>query len=777
MFSRLLAKSVPFDGAVRPSLYLPQHLADVVCCAEAVRRATLIHQCRALRLGDDAAERFGRVLSMAAVLHDLGKANDHFQGMIWETQERQGRVQGLRHEWVTILMLLRPKLLDWLRSASDLTDLDWQIVQWAIAGHHPAFGRSSPPVDRTVENGSGSRMILLSGHADFAACLEVIRQCHGLGPAPTFEDETVDIGDAHSEIRRHWNPQVLQWREDLQDQSLGLVAAVKASLLGADVAGSALPTECGPNSDLGAWIKGSLSKTPTSQQLAELIDDRLSSDGNRQTLRPFQRKVAELGAPAEQNVALVQAGCGSGKTLAAYLWAQKCCPNRRLYMCYPTTGTATEGFRDYLVSGESPKFDAELFHSRADEDLEILDVRYHDSDADRDSEYDTSIRIDSLAAWSTPIVCCTVDTVLGLIQNHRRALYSWPALAGAALVFDEIHSYDTRLFGALLKLLRHLPGIPVLLMTASLPRHRLESLTGAVQSGGRQLCLVEGPKELESLPRYCRAEPWISNDSQQALHAAKVELQRGGKVLWVANTVNRAMEFADQAKFLNPLIYHSRFRYEDRVQRHGDVVNAFKGQKPALAICTQVAEMSLDLSATLLITDLAPIPALIQRLGRLNRRARAASDGARPLLVVEPKNVHAAFASLPYDAQELALAQSWLAELPEVFSQADLVAAWHRVGDEPPDRPECVDSAWLDGGPKTDIGELRESSPGISVLLDADLPKAQRQPKQLPRFVIPMPPPGKKPWRSWERFRGIPVAPSDQINYDPQRGAQWPNAK
>ena len=41
----------------------------------------------------------------------------------------------------------------------------------------------------------------------------------------------------------------------------------------------------------------------------------------------------------------------------------------------------------------------------------------------------------------------------------------------------------------------------------------------------------------------------------------------------------------------------------------------------AEGVCSQVAEMSLDLSADLLVTDLAPAPALIQRLGRLNRRA------------------------------------------------------------------------------------------------------------------------------------------------------------
>ena len=34
--------------------------------------------------------------------------------------------------------------------------------------------------------------------------------------------------------------------------------------------------------------------------------------------------------------------------------------------------------------------------------------------------------------------------------------------------------------------------------------------------------------------------------------------------------------------------------------------------KPGFAATTQVAEMSLDLSADLLVTDLAPIPALIQ---------------------------------------------------------------------------------------------------------------------------------------------------------------------
>src|SRR5206468_4565028 len=90
-------------------------------------------------------------------------------------------------------------------------------------------------------------------------------------------------------------------------------------------------------------------------------------------------------------------------------------------------------------------------------------------------------RLESLESWSTPIVACTVDTVLGLVQNNRRGLFAWPALVQSAFVFDEIHAYDNRLFGALLRFLRDLPGLPVLLMTASLPKAREMALRSVLE--------------------------------------------------------------------------------------------------------------------------------------------------------------------------------------------------------------------------------------------------------------------------------------------------------
>src|SRR5207248_1487444 len=158
-----------------------------------------------------------------------------------------------------------------------------------------------------------------------------------------------------------------------------------------------------------------------------------------------------------------------------------------------------------------------------------------------------------------------VDTVLGMVQNNRRGLYAWPALAGAAFVIDEVHAYDDRLFGALLRFLQALPGVPVLLMTASLPKARLDSLRQCLRRRGLELPEVVGPPELEQLPRYRRQGPVGVRDPLADVWA---EVERGGKVLWVCNTVERARSAAERAADLNPVVYHSRFRYEDRVRQH-----------------------------------------------------------------------------------------------------------------------------------------------------------------------------------------------------------------
>jgi CRISPR-associated endonuclease/helicase Cas3 len=467
----------------------------------------------------------------------------------------------------------------------------------------------------------------------------------------------------------------------------------------------------------------------------------------------FQSAVANSSTA----VTYVKAGCGSGKTQAGYMWASKNHPTRRLYFCYPTTGTATEGFKDYL---HEPDVRADLFHSRRDVDFEIILNTGHDA---KNADADAAIRIDSLDAWSTPIVACTVDTVLGIVQNNKRGLFAWPALAQSAFVFDEIHAYDDRLFGALLRFLCDLPGLPSLLMTASLPKAREEALRAVLKEyRGIELIPIPGPVSLEELPRYRKATV-ADNDP---LSLVQETLKNGGKVLWVCNTVRRVMDAADRTSGHNPLIYHSRFKYEDRVHRHKAVIDAFdpKHGGSALAICSQVAEMSLDLKGcTLLVMDICPVPAAIQRLGRLNRQAKV-DDLTRPFVMIETDN------PLPYTPADLKATRTWFAKLAEDgISQKHLAQAWEQTGDQP---PELVASAWLDGGPKTEVTELREGSPGITVLMEEDLPRVKANRMNLGKLTIPMTP-TKFPWQSWPRERGLPVTPNCTIIYNPMRGAEW----
>ncbi|HZT80068.1 MAG TPA: CRISPR-associated helicase Cas3' [Gemmataceae bacterium] len=758
-FERLLAKSRPKDLSEdvpdSESMKLQVHLEDVYRAAGQVLDATGDEQLRALGLDPDRyRERFRRIVLLAAAVHDLGKANDHFQGMIHGTRDVRTNPQGLRHEWATLL-LLQP-LRDWFLPAIGGSEDDFAVLEWAVAGHHPAHDHASPPKD--CPGGCGPTLELFAGHADFRVALAWLGEKFDLGLPPETSNSKRTLcrpDSVFDEIARWFRKAQRRWDSMKNSPDARLVPAVKNCLIAADVAGSALPRVKPDDPERWGWITTSFGAKPEPGDLQTIVNHRLKGG----TPREFQKVVAASRDP----VTFVKAGCGTGKTLAAYMWAAANYPTRRLYFCYPTTGTATEGFKDYLFEpeGELGGIGAKLFHSRRDVDFDIILTTGKDIKSD---DADAAARLESLEAWSTPIVACTVDTVLGVVQNNKRGLFAWPALAQSAFVFDEIHAYDDRLFGALLRFLRDLPGLPVLLMTASLPAAREDALRNLLEQLGRKLRPILGPAELEDRPRYRKA----ATTGNDPLPLVRETLAAGGKVLWVCNTVGRVMEAADRAKEFGPLIYHSRFKYEDRVARHKAVIDAFDPEKnsgKALAICSQVAEMSLDLSAALVVTDLAPVPALIQRLGRLNRRAEVGSP-TKPFVVIEPKN------HLPYTSAHLDAARNWYARLPDDgISQRHLANAWEQTGDHP---PELVASAWLDGGPATTVRELREASPGITVLMAEDRPRVKAKPKDLPRLVLPMPPPPRSlNWQGWEKERGLPVAPAGTIDYDPMRGAQW----
>lgn len=705
--------------------------------------------------------RLGLALRLAALTHDLGKANSYFQGMVRDKSDYPPSAQPIRHELLSVLILLRNTggVADWLRrkialaGVGEVTDELFQTIIGAVAGHHvkmdDIWSKTFVP-----DRGGGASVDLYLGHADLHPIFGITGPIDTTWPLfkshPDFPGKDLaafNLGSNDWSDRLVGNPE--WWR---------FAAAVKALLMAADVAGSALLPE---GIAIRGWVADTLGRRASAEALGGVARHRLSG----RSARPFQTAIAHTTT----RVTLVEAGCGSGKTAAAWLWAERHAQGRKLFFCYPTTGTATEGFLGYIAESD---VEGELVHSRAAVDLERVVTT-------REEGYeDDQLRIESLRLWGPEAVICTIDTILALVRNNRRGLYGAPAILSGAFVFDELHAYDDTLFEAVVALIRALPGAPFLLMSASLPAERKAQLQRRVGEIGT----IAPAAELETIPRYRIQRAEADDAFEQAARCVRAS----GRVLWVCNVVARAQAVYDQAHQagLPVAAYHSRFRYQDRVDRHREVVDAFAASDGPglLAVTTQVAEMSLDLDADLLVTELAPVPALIQRLGRLNRRVNEANHGKpRVALVIPPES------ELPYDQDELAAAEAWLDRLsapkpsagsqpagvcdPErAASQRELADHFIAISDAKPSRLEWR-TEWLDSGWNAWPGKIRDAGFSVNVLLaeDADTCRANRQ--EIIRRSLPMPYHSRM--EAWPTLRGAFIAPSDAIHYDDRKGATW----
>lgn len=736
----LLAKSFE-KGHWKGSYGLVGHTADIVNAV-----TTIVDT-----LGDRLIQQFGlqctldkikSTVRLAAYIHDWGKANEHFQMVVRHERDPLNNPQMLRHEIVSVLLAW--KFREWLEQSEG----DFYTALAAAGGHHLKLGgKGGRKTDNfgEIRQGSGNDELYLyildvangkpQFNFHFRQLLKYGIKSLGLPQNIKLSQKLSnvwsiqDIKNQQFEIREFLS---FQWQPEPV-----FLAVIKAILIAGDAIGSAIPTT---NQSIKKWINEAINITLDEVKLQQVIDHRL----NGKELRPFQTQLAQ----SSTRVTLARAGCGTGKTLGAYNWSQSQALGRKLIFCYPTTGTSTEGFLDYVHN----QVDSVLLHSRADVDLAMATTGEEEENGEERNN-EAAIKLESFKAWDKEAIVCTVDTVLGLLQCNRRPMYCFPVIAQAAFVFDEVHCYDENLFGALLRFLAVVKA-PILLMSASFLPWQKEAIEKAV---GEPVEIIPGPPELEEQKRY----RFNYADSPNWTRVEE-ELNNGGKVLWVCNQVNTAIEVYKEAKKkgLNALLYHSRYRYQDRVKHHRAVIDAFKPEndQPVLAIATQVAEMSLDLSATLLVSQIADPAGLIQRLGRLNR---VYCGHALDAIFYPDGKV-----GYPYSKQQLDDGLRLIQSFTEEVCQKDL-SQWLEGTDnqgKPKESSLLLDGKWM-----TYATSLRKEGYNITALLEQDLSTIKSLPnKEIANYTVPL---STKDIQGWKKHKFYPIAPTDLWEYSTDVGA------
>lgn len=401
--------------------------------------------------------------------------------------------------------------------------------------------------------------------------------------------------------------------------------------------------------------------------------------------RPFQ-----IAAAQTKGVAILRAPTGSGKTEAALLWARRNqAPNGRLFYVLPYTASINAMYRR-LGSGISPDepgiFGAEnvgLLHSRAAASLYTMLEGKEDDCSRLDRQWNAK-ELTSLAheMWF-PIRVCTPHQILRYILRGKGWEVMLAEFPNACFIFDEIHAYDPRVVGLTLATAKRLVswGGRALFLSATLPGF----LTALIRQTLGEVPLIvpdaQQERDREILDRKRHSLEIRDGTVMDNLDEISQSTESSGSTLVVCNHVVTAQTVFDRLRSSfgdECLLLHGRFNQRDRNSVERKVV---RRPPPKVLVATQVVEVSLDIDFDQAFLEPAPIDALVQRMGRVNRAGQRCP--APVVVFTKQVNKHHLYCQCPSSAHDLnCRVQRSLKELgrvPNPLSEHDLVDAANRV--------------------------------------------------------------------------------------------------
>ncbi|MHA1307833.1 MAG: CRISPR-associated helicase Cas3' [Candidatus Heimdallarchaeota archaeon] len=346
---------------------------------------------------------------------------------------------------------------------------------------------------------------------------------------------------------------------------------------------------------------------------------------------PFNQNFIQQKCAKLNQSGILVAPTGSGKTEAALLWARNNANlnfGNRIFYILPNVASINAMFlrlRDNFENDLTDDFLVSMNHYKAtfflyNYYLEEMDLEFRSENSNNVIRKAKEMKNLFRKIYS-PIKVTTPFQPMKhffAFKGFERGLLEF---VDSCIILDEIHVYNPHITGLIFVMLKEAIenyNAKVLLMSATFPNFLISMIQEKLGI----------PKENYIQPRK---EDLLTNN-RHIVHLLKgtimdnfnliTKLSKEKRVLIVCNTVRQAQMVIDKLQIesnkLNPCVklslLHSRFALKDRIQKEKELLDA------DIAVATQAVEVSLDISYDVLITEPAPIDALIQRFGRVNRR-------------------------------------------------------------------------------------------------------------------------------------------------------------
>ncbi|KYO67325.1 CRISPR-associated helicase/endonuclease Cas3 [Thermovenabulum gondwanense] len=550
-------------------------------------------------------EKFKYLLKLAAIYHDLGKANLLFQAKIRDKQKNKEVPRDktlsreVPHNFLSLVFVDVNKIAEDIKN-HNFTNSEWDTLLYTIAfSHDREFDCNIYNIDyfkNYIEKG----VIHFLNNPDLYWFLNFIS-------GSIDKDKIIKNTNFFWKKIKQFKIKMLEEILNFEEYNTQFKVLLKGFLHRLDHASSALVTVEEERID----------------DFPKKVELYLKEKGNFSNFKEFQMKAVEL---SDKNVILF-APTGSGKTEFGLNWAQK----GKLIYTLPIRVSINAMYERFIrIFGEGR---VGILHS--DNFLFLLnDEEKYNSDEEIEVLFNNLNLSKNL---SLPIIVTTGDQIFtsalkwpGFEKIYSLFLYS-------KLVIDEPQSYSPESLAIIIKTLEEVSYLngKFCLMSATINPIIFNYF-------GDKIEYLQAYSDNELKNRFSHIISIRDNSILESIDEI-IKEAKTKNVLVICNTVKRAQEVFKAVKeelknskeLIKVELLHSRFIEKERRRKELAVLNG--KDLNSIFISTQIVEASLDIDFDMLFTEISSADSILQRMGRVYRKRQYNSK--TPNIVIFTKDI------------------------------------------------------------------------------------------------------------------------------------------